>query len=400
SSLFAQNPASIQLYIAGSPYFGAITAPSTTNTWIEYNNTWQSGLNQSVEVCLYDANTNVDGNDFGLDDISIIKCECDLGVSAGPDKSICLGDSVQLEGSGAVAYFWSPTNTLSCFTCSNPVASPDVTTSYTVTVSGPGGCTALDSALVTVFQHFDLNAGPDTTICENTPVQLHAEGAVSYTWVPSAGLTDPDISNPVATPSQSTTYYLSATDEHGCLQSDSTTIKIFPGFHDSVLITPHDTTICPGGFAEFHVTGAGNYKWQPQDHLSCDTCGTVIATPSASTTYTVTIADSNGCSTSSDTARVNIDLGCSHLVIPSAFSPNNDGRNDFFHVLSQGVISLSLTLYNRWGELIFSTSDPDSTWDGRVNGKEQPAGVYIWVLKASLDDGTVINRNGNVTLVR
>jgi len=98
--------------------------------------------------------------------------------------------------------------------------------------------------------------------------------------------------------------------------------------------------------------------------------------------------------------KVSTDFSCSHLVIPTAFSPNNDGVNDFFHTLNKGVVSFDLKLYNRWGQLLFSTLNPDSTWDGTLNGVAQPIGVYIWVLQAKLDDGTVVDRKGSVTLVR
>ncbi len=185
---------------------------------------------------------------------------------------MCYGDSVQLEGSGSLSYFWSPTNTLSCYTCSNPVATPQTTTTYTVSVNGPGGCTAIDSATVIVFQHFDLQAGPDTTICLGNSVQLHAAGAVSYSWQPSAGLSDAGVANPVASALSNTTYYVSAVDANGCNQYDSTTIKIFPS-SPNVSVTPHDTTVCPGSQVQLHASDVATYSWMPQQgfvvcHLS------------------------------------------------------------------------------------------------------------------------------------
>lgn len=399
SSLDTINPASIQLYIAGFPFFSPAPAPGTTNTWAESNNTFQSGILETTEVCLYNVNTNDNGNNFGIDDISIRKCQCNLAVTAGPDKSMCYGDSVQLEGSGSVSYFWSPTNSLSCFTCSNPVATPQASTTYTVTVNGPGGCTAIDSVTVTVFPQIDLHAGPDTTICFGNSLQLHADGAVSYSWQPAAGLSNPGIANPVASPLQTTTYYLSAVDASGCNQFDSTTIEIFPSAN-SVAVTPHDTTICLGGHAELHASNAETYSWQPQQDLTCITCPDPIATPRSTITYIVTGIDTYGCSAGSDSVKVEVDPDCSHVAIPSAFSPNNDGRNDFFHALNKGVTSFNLRVYNRWGIMVFSSENPDSLWDGKLNGMEQPVGVYIWVVKAQLDDGTIVDQKGNVTLVR
>jgi gliding motility-associated-like protein len=400
SSMVAQNNATIQLQLNGFNFYEPFYAPLNTNEWVQYKKTIQSGLLENPEVCLLNLNQNANGNDFGIDDISIKKCECDLGINAGTDQSMCLGDSVQLDGSGSIAYFWSPSTGLSCFICEDPKASPPATTQYYVSVNGPGGCSAIDSVLVTVYQPFDMVEMTDTAVCRGESVQLDANGAEIYLWSPIEFLSNPNVSDPIATPEHSTVYYVSAEDIHGCAQRDSVEVNVFP-VTPNVEITPSDTTVCPGKNVQLVVVNGDQFSWSPSTYLSCTDCDKpFVQDPLESVTYVVVAVDSNGCAAGSDTASVVVSDQCIFLVIPSAFSPNNDGRNDLFHALSQGVSDFDLKVFNRWGEMIFSSADVNTGWDGLWNGKAQPVGVYIYTLQATLDDGTLIDKKGNVTLIR
>lgn len=398
TSVYAGSPATLQLYVGGFPFFSPNSAPDNANVWSEYTNTFQSGLLGVSDVCLVNTNLAGGGNDFGIDDLEITKCECNLTINAGPDKSICVGDSIQLDGSGSIAYTWSPQAGLSCFMCEDPIAYPKETTTYYVSVNGPSGCIGLDSMVLTVFQKFDLHAAPDTNICSGASVQISSDGAVTYSWSPATGLSDPNISNPISFPTQTTTYYLNAVDEHGCLQNDSTTIGVFEVANS--VTASGDTLICIGKSTVLNGDGAKDYLWSPPDNLNCTDCEDPVASPHSTTTYIVTGIDSNGCNAGTDSVKIEVNEDCSYLVIPLAFSPNNDGRNDFFHAMNKNVETFELQLYNRWGQLVFSSNNVDTTWNGKFNGADQPVGVYVWHLKASLNDGTPIERNGNVTLVR
>jgi gliding motility-associated-like protein len=399
SSLSPQNSASLQLSIGGFNFFTPFAAPGGTNTWIQFSQTFQTGLLDDAEVCLINTNEAANGNDFGLDDISIKRCNCDLSINAGPDQSICLGDSVQLDGSGSVAYFWNPLNTLSCFTCEDPLAFPSVTTQYYVSVNGPSNCFAADSVIVTVFQPFDLIALNDTSLCAGESVQLNANGAVSYSWSPSDYLSDAQIADPVSSPQNSIEYFVNAVDANQCEQFDSVTVNLFP---EPVRVTAGpDTILCPGKEVQLMAMNAEEYSWSPAQNLSCTDCeNPVVTDPFESVTYLVEATDSNGCDAGSDTVKIQISENCIFLEIPTAFSPNNDGNNDFFRALSQGEVSYDLKIYNRWGELVFATTNANQGWDGTWNGKPQPVGVYIFTLSATLNDGRLVERQGDVTLVR
>jgi hypothetical protein len=141
------------------------------------------------------------------------------------DTVICYLDVVQLNASasGASNYNWQPNYNLSDPNSSSPVAGPDVTVTYTVTVSNSFGCIAQDTVHITVYDTIIASAGIDTTICPGSSVQLNGSGGINYNWSPATGLNNPNISNPIATPAQTTTYVLN-TSVGSCSGTASVTV--------------------------------------------------------------------------------------------------------------------------------------------------------------------------------
>ena len=88
------------------------------------------------------------------------------------------------------------------------------------------------------------------------------------------------------------------------------------------------------------------------------------------------------------------------IYVPTAFTPNGDGKNDRLHFYPAGYEPENFTVYNRWGAIVFTTKDVSQGWDGKLRGKEQPTGVYIWTVSARAYDGTKVNLKGTVTLIR
>jgi len=159
-----------------------------------------------------------------------------------------------------------------------------------------------------------------------------------------------------------------------------------------------DTSICPGGvpllLADNINTRFPNTQWRWSTGALSPSI--LVTTPG---TYYLDVSI-NGCKTADSIVVLN---DC-YLDIPNVFTPNGDGLNDYFfprNLLSHGLTTFTMNIYNRWGQLIFETSNLDGGgWDGRFNNAEQPEGVYVYVIDATFKDGQKEHHQGNVTLLR
>ncbi|MEO0469225.1 MAG: PKD domain-containing protein [Bacteroidota bacterium] len=210
-------------------------------------------------------------------------------ADAGPDLTICRGFGLPLQGSGGLSYQWTPGTGLSDPTIANPIASPNNSTTYTLSVFDAFGCEDQDQVEVLVNDLPPVMAGPaSTTICEGDVLQLSASGALSYQWTPAAGLDDPTSDSPLATPGISTTYVVTGIDGNGCEASDSLTLTIAP--RPNTRIEGVNKT-CLGGSIELTAFGGDRYLWS-----TGDTTQMIEVNPQNSTTYYVTafIGDCEG----------------------------------------------------------------------------------------------------------
>ena len=149
------------------------------------------------------------------------------------------------------------------------------------------------------------------------------------------------------------------------------------------------------------ATGASTYLWQPPANLDDPAGANPIfeATHAEVYIYTVTGTNTAGC-TDTDTLKITV-TEAGELYIPTAFSPNGDGRNDRFTVtLPDGYTFIDLLIYNRWGTLVYETKDPNQAWDGTFNGQPVPIGSYAIVLTYIHASSAQIQYQGNVTVLR
>ena len=123
------------------------------------------------------------------------------------------------------------------------------------------------------------------------------------------------------------------------------------------------------------------------------------ATPEVTTQYCVTITDANGCQ-NSDCILVTVEIICGDVFVPSGFSPNNDGENDILCVYSDCMEHMTFSIYNRWGEKVYTTSSMTICWDGTWKGKELNSAVFVYVLEGSLINGQIVQQKGNISLIR
>jgi gliding motility-associated-like protein len=119
-----------------------------------------------------------------------------------------------------------------------------------------------------------------------------------------------------------------------------------------------------------------------------------------SVTYKVVVTNTNGCA---DSAYIKVKIFDTHpqIFVPSAFTPNGDGLNDTFRPIAVGITKLDyFRVYNRWGQLVFSTTVNEQGWDGKIGGKEQASGTFVWLVHGVDFTGKTVFAKGTVTLIR
>jgi gliding motility-associated-like protein len=362
-------------------------------------------------------------------------------ASAGDDQTICINESVMLNASGGMAYTWTPAASLSDATIANPIAMPDTSTTYYVTITDSNGCMTLDSVQVWVSPlPVLLPVLIDTLICsidtislplsDNTPISNY-----TYNWLPTTGLSCTTCPNPIATVTETTVYTLEITNFFGCMNSQTFTIEII---NMETPLVQVDTTLCAG--ESYFAQGAA----QVEAGIYYDTLSTIIGcdsivltnlqfVPSIELEQTVDIclgesyfvqgAEQFEAGEYHDT--LSTVLGCDSLIIthlqvldceeeeeeeeenntniliPSAFSPNNDGVNDVFRLLGNNVAMLEWGIFNRWGTMVYQAqTNNNEGWDGTHKGIDQELGVYVYYVIITYTDNTTERRKGNVTLIR
>ncbi|MEQ8908505.1 MAG: PKD domain-containing protein, partial [Vicingaceae bacterium] len=242
-------------------------------------------------------------------------------ADAGQDQDICIGLSTVIGGNptgpGGSTYAWDNTASLNDGTIANPTASPTITTTYTVTVTDGVGCTNTDQVTITVNPLPTADAGLDQTICEFDTVSIGSanDPNLSYAWDNAATLKDATVSDPEAFPSVSTTYTVTVTDGNGCTNTDQVTLTVLP----APFANPgNPDTLCVGESATLGGSPTGpvgaTYAWDNASTLSNPNVSNPVAVPNVTTTYTVTVTGTNGCTNTGSVEIVvnplpNVDAG-------------------------------------------------------------------------------------------
>jgi len=154
------------------------------------------------------------------------------------------------------------------------------------------------------------------------------------------------------------------------------------------------------------ITGnVTTYEWSPAGTLNCSDCESPVATPTGTTTYTITVSTNRGCKASAD---ITLDLGCdkNQVFIPNTFTPNGDGVNDRFFISGKGItIIKQFSIYDRWGELLYEAenipiNDPHYGWDGTYKGAKLKPDVYVYIITATCEAGDLLRFKGDISIVR
>ena len=433
-----------------------------------------------VDTTLYFVNVTDSSGCTAVDSILVSVAPLPA-VTTIADSAICTGTSVILTttGSDSVVYSWAPSSSLSNANAQNPVATPFVNTQYIVTATNAPGCISKDSVSITLKALPAIAAFGDTTVCPGANAQLVAvsSGNNIFNWFPVTALSNANIVNPVASPADSTMYYVQVTANNSCVNIDSVLVAVVPkpafavqpntasictgdsilltatggnifqwfpaasvannasastlvyplqntvykvvitnnicGITDSVFATvninarPNITVSksndvdCVLGQAKLLATGGVRYLWSPASSLNNVNISNPVASPSETTTYYLQATGASGCIIQ-DSLLVKVIKGEAEngYLLPSAFTPNGDAQNDCFGVKTWGFVTgLDVSIYNRWGNLIFHATNAGNCWDGTYKGEAQPPGAYIYQVRAKAICGDVY-RKGTVVLIR
>ena len=323
-----------------------------------------------------------------------------VSLRLGNDTTLCLSDTMQINTfSNALKYVWTPASTLSNDTAKNPLANPLESTRYHV-VASIGKCSAADDINVRVVPYPAANAGNDTTICFPQSVQLVASGGSIYLWSPPAFLSDPAVFNPVSTPVESIQYIVKVNDVLGCPKPvyDTIIINVDKPVADA---GPRDTIIVVNQPLQLSGTGAAeSFSWTPPTGLSNPNIPNPVALLSENQQYILNIISGAGCK-SSDTINIIVYKVKPGIFVPNSFTPNGDGLNDIFRPVLLGMKSLHFfRVYNRAGQLVFSTSVQKQGWDGTFKGSDQDSNVFVWTVEGEDYLGKTVFEKGSVTLIR
>ncbi len=341
-----------------------------------------------------------------------------LPFTHGGDTAICQRDTVLLRADGNVAddsewvWYWRGTPPfLGIANQGREQARAWIDTSTTIYMSATyRGClTDTESVFARVEPLPIVNiVQRETELCLKEPWKIFVDRVkpywfsdYAYRWIPGNNLNDSTILEPHFFSQELKTYNytLRVRTPLGCEGRDFITLHARPPLL-TLDANPLDTTITYGTQIQLYARGANAYQWTPLTNLTDNLSPAPFVRPTTSTVYTVTGFNQWGCS---DTRilRINVDPSM-HDDIPTAFSPNGDGRNDFFNVVNlDGRNLLEFRVFDRWGAEVFSANSATKGWDGSYKGGEPcPVGTYYYIIRVSRPTGGNYSYKGEVTLVR
>ena len=205
-------------------------------------------------------------------------------------------------------------------------------------------------------------------------------------------------------PEVTTTYNVIYTNGDGC--QDTTDIQVLVGgFPQTPLATTSNDEICLQESVDLDILNISiddQVIWSPSETLDDPTSIDPEATPTETTTYNVLVTDNLGCTGETSVQVSVIQPTCTEtdVFIPNMFTPNNDMLNDVFQPESNFIESMTLIVFDRWGEEVFSTTDVDTGWDGTFEGAELTPDVYGYHFTAVCINGLTFEKQGNVTLMK
>ena len=323
-------------------------------------------------------------------------------LTMGPDTTVCQTDGFFLNAaSDALSYKWTPPTYLNFDNIKQPfVIRPLASISYHL-VGNIGKCQSEGDINIKVVPYPAANAGLDKNLCPGFSTQLNASGGSIYNWTPVTFLNNRSIPDPLCIkPSASIRYIVAVSDTLGCPKTVKDTVWVIVYPKAIARATPKHTNAVQGQPVRLNATGGVSYLWEPSTWLNDPNVANPVSTPKDNITYSVTVTTADGC-TAVDLVTIDVYNVEADIYVPTAFTPNGDGINDVLRPKLFGMMGLNyFKVFNRFGEMVFSTSEIDKGWDGNYNGKGQDPATFVWVAEGITYKGTVRKKKGYAVLIR
>ncbi|RYH19009.1 hypothetical protein EON65_26615, partial [archaeon] len=340
----------------------------------------------------------LDDNGCVNNDSVFVRVVNEVTLTASADTTICLTDSAYLSAYGdGLRYSWSQAVTLDKPFSNTPIARPVTSTLYSVTAS-IGKCNKTEDVNVITVPYPFADAGSDTTVCFDDSATLH--GTIKgnrFVWSPATALSNSTELHPIAFPRRSAIYTLTVYDNIGCPK---------PGF-DNVLVSVkekinafagNDTSVVTG--QPLLLTGSGSemIEWSPSLYLNRSNVASPVLTLNENMTYVMKAFTEEGCF-ALDTISIKVFKSAPDIFVPNAFTPL--GQNRIFRPIPVGIKQFKFfRVFNRYGQLVFETSEVGRGWDGMLGGKLQQSGTYVWMVSGTDYTGKPLLKRGTAMLLR
>jgi PKD repeat protein len=321
-------------------------------------------------------------------------------LNAGNDTTICTTDTFKLmPGGDGLQFTWSatPNAYFDNPNIKSPMTRPLVNTSYHV-IARIGKCISEDDMNVVTIPYPEVEAGQDVTICYDDTVTLNGyTNGSSFRWDPQLSLINGNTLAPSVFPLQTRTYTLLGFDTLGCPKPgvDRVTVNVLPEIKANA---GNDTAIVVNQPLKLHGSGSEFFAWSPETGLNSTSISDPVAIINRNISYVLKAFNSTGCF-DMDTVNVQVFQTMPDIFVPNAFVPG--GVNAQLRPKPVGISTLDyFRVFNRWGQLVFQTTEANKGWDGRVGGIDQPNGTYVWMVSGTDYTGKKVVKKGTATLIR
>lgn len=306
------------------------------------------------------------------------------------DTAICYGDSILLHGPNAQLDTWSSEGLI--IGSGSLWIKPFEGKTYLLEALNQ--CGSIHDTMQVVVHRIISETGPRETVCLNDTINVYTGGGTSYAWSPAQDFLHPTQALTQLVPRPETVYTVTIQDENTCRKVDTLQVNVFK---QAYVNAGPDQFIVFGDPVRLNgKADPGEILWKAAQKLSCDTCLQTLTHTDTTASFVLQLTDQYGCK-AYDTLLVQVE---GVLYLPNTFTPNQDGLNDTFGALYVDVMAYRLEIFNRWGEKLFTSTDPNLGWDGSFKGEVAQDDLYTYRLRFTLNSGKEGFRVGRVLLLK